>query len=195
MDDRAHDHSNQPELSSSDAPVPEPEPNPPPEQPAPRRRRKRPNGRWTDPATPLQAARFERRLNGLDVIKAIRVLCPGHGGEACKIDVAKLSDYETGNRRLGVTHIEAFCRFYQRSPEALGLINWRDEPPPHDPDTTTQPRERDSGHTQLVFVWVRDRLDSATAATAAQLLNVLSQLTTNDDAPEDNPGDTTEATD
>jgi hypothetical protein len=157
-----------------------------------RPRRKRPNGRWTDPATPLQAARFDRRLNGLEVIKAIRSLCPGHSGEPCKIDVSKLSDYETGNRRPGLTHIEAFCRFYQRSPEDLGLIKWRDEtPPPPNSDTTAQPGDRDPGRPQLVLIWAPDRLDAKTAATAAQLLNVLFEPTTDEDTPGDFPGDPT----
>jgi hypothetical protein len=93
----------------------------------PRRRRRRPQGRWSNPASPLQAARFDKRLSGKEVITAIRAICAGHADRPCKIDVAKLSDYETRNRRPGLTHIEAFCRYYQRSPEQLGLIHWRDE--------------------------------------------------------------------
>jgi hypothetical protein len=94
-------------------------------------RRRRPNGRWSNPASPLQAARFELRRSGKEVITAIRKICKGHTpGQPCRIDVSKLSDYETGNRRPGLEHIEAFCRYYQRYPEQLGLIAWRDEPEP-----------------------------------------------------------------
>jgi hypothetical protein len=50
-----------------------------------KRRRQRPNGRYTNPATPLQAARFERRLSGREVITEIRRICRGHGAEPCRI--------------------------------------------------------------------------------------------------------------
>lgn len=42
---------------------------------------------------------------------------------------SKLSEYENRRARPGLQHIEVLCRVYQRSPEALGLITWRDTTP------------------------------------------------------------------
>jgi hypothetical protein len=66
-------------------------------------RRRRPDGRWSNPATPLQAARFELRKSGKEVITAIRGICRGHTpGRPCRIDVSKLSDYVCHERLEGV---------------------------------------------------------------------------------------------
>jgi hypothetical protein len=78
------------------------EETPPSPPPPPRRRRRRPNGRWTNPSSPLQAARFARRASGKEVVQAIRKLCPGHGHGPCRIDLSKLSDYVCHERLEGV---------------------------------------------------------------------------------------------
>jgi transcriptional regulator with XRE-family HTH domain len=138
-------------------------------------RRKRPNGRWSNPASPLQAARFARKLSGKEVVHRIRTICEGHSDRPCHIDVSKLSDYETNNRRPGIEHITAFCKFYQMSPEALGLIHWRETPPSVAETEAAQPNhespaepglqtESNGGfdQEQLVLDWL---LRSATALT------------------------------
>jgi hypothetical protein len=172
-------------------------------QPTPRPRRRRPNGRWSNPATPLQAARFELRKSGLEIIHAIRRICPGHAGEPCRIDVSKLSDYETGNRRPGLDHIEAFARLYQKSPEALGLIHWRDEPTPEpepSPRVSAAPRPRDLDQDHLVqdhlvLEWLRASAVTVATAVLESLARSPVKITTPpnaqetapDDSPEDDP--------
>lgn len=111
-------------------------------KPPRRDRRQRPNGRWTDPATPLQAARFELRKPASVVIRAIHAICEGHNGRPCRLDLSKISEYETGKRRPSIEHMTALCRYYQKSPEELGFITWRDVPA--DP-TSSEPPDTGAG--------------------------------------------------
>lgn len=82
------------------------------------------------PRSPLQQARVERGWTQRHAVDRLRAICPGHpaSGE-CRLDIAKLSDYERGARRPSVVHIEALARLYERSPEQLGLIAWRTPTP------------------------------------------------------------------
>jgi hypothetical protein len=152
----------------------EPTHNPPATRP-PQSRRRRPAGRWTNPASPLQAARLARRESGKEVVAGIRKVCPGHGTEKCRIDQSKLSDYENNRRRPSTVHIEAFCRYYQMSAEDLGLITWRDQPvlqpnmaTPTTPDPAYDHDDRDPTLEQLVVGWLRDSVvDIATAVFRA----------------------------
>lgn len=80
--------------------------------------------------SPLQQARVDRGWTQQQAVDRLRAICPGHpaSGE-CRLDVAKLSDYERGARRPSVVHIETLARLYDRSPEQLGLIAWRTHEP------------------------------------------------------------------
>jgi transcriptional regulator with XRE-family HTH domain len=100
----------------------------------PRRRQR--YGPWDRPASPLQAARFEHRWTAQEVADKVKLHCPGHGDEECKLEADKLGEYERGVRRPGLDHLIALCKVYQRSAEDLGLVVWRDgSAPADDPET------------------------------------------------------------
>jgi tetratricopeptide (TPR) repeat protein len=93
------------------------------------RRRRPSSGRWENPVSPLQAARFERRWEQKEVCYRVRRHCPGHRpGEPCHIEPSKLSDYEHGKRTPSMKHLIALCRVYDKTPEELGLLKRRDMP-------------------------------------------------------------------
>lgn len=88
----------------------------------PRHRRPR-SRRWDNPVSPLQAARYERRWEQLEVCRRIHDLCPGHRpGMPCRIEPPKLSDWEHGRRLPNMAHVIILCRIYGRTPEELGLL-------------------------------------------------------------------------
>jgi hypothetical protein len=97
-EDHHHNSGNDPENGVENGVESNPETRKAPRRP----RRRRPNGRWSNPASPLQAARFERRKTGQEVVAAIRNLCPGHAGRPCRVDLSKLSDYVCHERLEGV---------------------------------------------------------------------------------------------
>src|SRR5262245_38277620 len=92
-------------------------------------------GPWDDPITPLQAARFAKRQTRQEIVDLVHQVCPGRGDGECKLDADKFGEYERGARRPGIEHVTAFCRVFEKSPEELGLIRWRNEPTPPRPPT------------------------------------------------------------
>lgn len=83
------------------------------------------SGKWEQPVSPLQRARYEHRWYQYEACLEIRKACPGHSGKPCRLEPSKLSDYENLKRTPSLVHIQALCEAYQRSAEALGLITWR----------------------------------------------------------------------
>lgn len=105
-----------------------------------RRGRSSSNGKRT-PRSLLQKARLDRGWSQQQVVDRLHAICPGHReDEPCRLDIAKLSDYERHARRPSLAHIEALARVFNQSPEALGLITWRDRPDGEDdPDSSSSP--------------------------------------------------------
>lgn len=116
------------------------------------RRRHPGSGRWENPVSPLQAARFEHRWEQKEVCYRVRQHCPGHRpGEPCHIEPSKLSDYEHGKRTPSMKHLIALCRVYGKTPAELGLLKHRDMPTADtDEETVTNGAENSSETNQDV---------------------------------------------
>jgi tetratricopeptide (TPR) repeat protein len=115
------------------------------------RRKPMTKGPWDDPVSPLQAARFARRQTRQEIVDLVHLVCPGKGGEECKLDADKLGEYERGARRPGIEHVTAFCRVFKKSPEELGLIRWSDEPATNGTNQTSIGYPEDAQSQLLTF--------------------------------------------
>lgn len=117
--------------------------------------------RRPEPRSLLQKARFDRGWSQQQVVDRLQTICSGHRDrEPCRLDVAKLSDYERNARHPSLAHIEALARVYKRSPEALGLITWRDHPD----DELEQPeQEQEEPLVPLAFLVIPIGRDGPTA--------------------------------
>jgi hypothetical protein len=99
---------------------------------------------------------------------------------------------ETRARRPGLEHIEAFCRYYERSPEELGLIQWRDTPTSDrqvalsDGQDSTIDRDEtgdDPNQEQLMLAWLRESAVGVATVVLRSLARCPIKLTGVNDSP------------